>query len=133
MKDRVLGKLGFEGQQLYLDNLPATDRYANHLSWLRVLAPLLPHTIETIFMQEIRRDENLSQLLVVSRIDVPEETHDQEAESFFILEGKCACTVGKKIFYLSAGDYLDIPLHIPHDVKLLSHQVTAIVQRRFQI
>lgn len=131
MKNRLLGKLGFEGEALSLDHLPETSKYANHLSWLKVLLPLLPETIDHIFMQEINRNEHLMQLLVVSQVDVPEEIHEEECESFFILEGECACTIGGEVFQLSAGDYLDIPLQVPHDVRLLTPQVTAIVQRRF--
>jgi mannose-6-phosphate isomerase-like protein (cupin superfamily) len=131
MKNRLLGKLGFEGEALTLDHLPETNRYANHLSWLKALQPLLPATVDAIFMQEINRNEHLMQLLVVSKVDVPEEIHEEECESFFILQGECACTIGDQVFQLSAGDYLDIPLHVNHDVKLLTPQVTAIVQRRF--
>src|ERR1700748_149058 len=78
MKNRLLGKLGFEGEALSLDHLPETSKYANHLSWLVVLKPLLPAVIDQIFMQEINRNEHLMQLLVVSNVDVPEEIHEEE-------------------------------------------------------
>lgn len=129
LKQKVLGSLGFEGDQLQLGQLPPTNRHSNYLSWLKVISPLLPASpVESIFMQEIRRDEQIIQSLVVSKVNVPEETHEEYAESFFILKGRCACTIGGKVFELSAGDYLDIPLHVPHDVRLLSTEVTAIVQ-----
>ncbi|HTK18188.1 MAG TPA: cupin domain-containing protein [Mucilaginibacter sp.] len=128
-KQKILAKLNFAGEELELNNLPSTDRYANHISWLKVLEDLMPtEPVETIFMQEIRRDEKIIQTLVVSKVDVPEEIHGEYAESFFILEGHCACTIGGQVFELFAGDYLDIPLHVPHDVKLLSTEVKAIVQ-----
>jgi mannose-6-phosphate isomerase-like protein (cupin superfamily) len=132
LKQKILGQLGFAGDELNLNNLPATDKYANYLSWLEVIQPLLPQEpVETIFIREIRKDESVAQMLVVSKVDVPEEVHEEYAESFFILEGRCACTIGGEVFELSAGDYLDIPLHIPHDVRLLSPQVTAILQYQF--
>lgn len=128
LKQKILSRLGFAGEELKLDQLPPTSRYSNHLSWIKAISPLLPATVEDIFMQEIRRDERIIQSLVVSKVNVPEEIHEEYAESFFILKGRCACTIGGKVFELSAGDYLDIPLHVPHDVRLLSPEVTAIVQ-----
>jgi mannose-6-phosphate isomerase-like protein (cupin superfamily) len=126
---KTLSRLGFAGDQLDLNHLPPASRYSNYLSWLEVINPLLPKTpVETTFIQEIRRDEQLVQTLVISNVDVPEETHETYTESFFILEGRCACNIGGQVFELSAGDYLDIPLHAAHDVKLLTPQVTAIIQ-----
>jgi mannose-6-phosphate isomerase-like protein (cupin superfamily) len=131
LKHKILALLNFEPEALDLDELPVTDRHSDHLSWLKVIEDLLPkEPVDTIFMQEIRRDENIIQTFVVTRVDVPEETHEAYEESFFILEGHCRCTIGNQVFELSAGDYLDIPLHLPHDVHLLSEQVTAILQYR---
>jgi mannose-6-phosphate isomerase-like protein (cupin superfamily) len=132
MKQRILGRLGFEGDSLLLSDLPPTTKYSNHLSWLRALSSLLPApgSVDSIFMKEVRHDEKIVQTLVVSKVNVPKEIHDEFSESFFILDGKCLCTIGGKEFQLSAGDYLDIPLHVPHDVRLLSPQVTAIIQYR---
>lgn len=129
LKDKVLAQLGFAGEELQLGNLPPTSRHSNYLSWLKAIEPLLPNEpVESIFFKEIRRDERYVQSLVVSRVDVPEEVHESYAESFFILEGRCACTIGGRVFELAAGDYLPIPLHVPHDVRLLTPQVTAILQ-----
>lgn len=129
LKQSILGRLGFAGELLHLKHLPPTSKYSNHLSWLKVLTELLPEEpVERLFMQEIRRDERYVQSLVVSKINVPEEVHEEYAESFFILEGRCACTIGGEVFELSPGDYLEIPLHVPHDVKLLTPEVKAIIQ-----
>ncbi len=129
LKNNVMGRLGFETEALSLNNLPVTDRYANHLSWLKVLAPLMPDTpVETIFRKVLRNDEYISQTLVITKVNVPEEVHEDYAESFFILEGRCTCTVGANVFELMPGDYLPIPLHVPHNVQLITPQVTAIVQ-----
>ncbi|RVT98495.1 cupin domain-containing protein [Mucilaginibacter limnophilus] len=129
LKNNLMGRLGFETDVLSLSDLPAADKYANHLSWLKVLAPFIPKIpVETIFMHEFQRNKNIVQALVITKVDVPEEVHEEYAESFFILEGRCACTVGDNVFELGPGDHLPIPLHIPHDVRLLSPQVTAVVQ-----
>lgn len=131
LKQNILGRLGFADEELDLNNLPPTSKYSNHLSWLKVLESVLPsELVGQLFMQEIRHDEDYVQSLVVSRVNVPEEVHEEYPESFFILEGRCACTVGTEVFELAAGDFLDIPLLVPHDVKLLTAEVKAIVQYR---
>lgn len=129
LKQGILGRIGFADEILRLDDLPLTSKYANRLSWMEVLNPLLPaEPVETIFMRELRRDETVVQTLVVTKVDVPEEVHEAYAESFFILKGRCACTIGSQVFEMAPGDYLDIPLHVPHDVKLLTDEVTAVLQ-----
>ena len=70
-------------------------------------------------------------MLVVTKLDVPQEMHDDIAESFFILKGRCTCTIGDEQVTLNPGDHLDIPLHVNHDVKLESPYVIAILQHQF--
>ena len=125
IKQRVLAAIN----KFSLDNLPETNRESDHRSWLEAVQPLLPaESVDTIIMKELRRDGKIVQILVISVVDVPEEIHEEYTESFFILEGRCACTIDGQVFELSAGDFLDIPLHVPHDVKLITPQVTAILQ-----
>lgn len=62
--------------------------------------------------------------------DAPREIHDNELESFLILEGTCDIIVGNKINSLIPGDYFTIPLHEYHQVKVTSSfACKAILQR----
>jgi mannose-6-phosphate isomerase-like protein (cupin superfamily) len=133
LKNKIMSALGFLTDELLdINNLPATDRYADYNQWLKAVEHLIPaEPFEDFFMQVLRHDEQIAQMLVVTKLDVPEETHAEVAESFFILKGQCACTVGDKVFTLNAGDYLDIPLHTDHDIKILSPYVIAILQHQF--
>lgn len=97
--------MGFEGERLHLKNLPETNRYSNHLSWLRAMSPLIAkQPIDTIFMRELRRDEKIVQTLVITKVDVPDEIHESYAESFFILDGRCSYTIAGKVFNLAPGN-----------------------------
>lgn len=133
LKNKIMGALGLINEEILdIDHLPATDRYADYNQWLKAVEHLIPvEPFEDFFMQVLRHDEKIAQMLVVTKLDVPEETHEAVAESFFILKGQCACTVGDKVFTLNAGDYLDIPLHTNHDIKILSPYVIAILQHQF--
>jgi mannose-6-phosphate isomerase-like protein (cupin superfamily) len=70
-------------------------------------------------------------MLVISKIDVPEEEHDNYLESFFILKGRCECTIGENFYKLGAGDFIEIPLNTPHNIKLSTPVVVAVLQYRF--
>ena len=128
---RVLSVMGFS-ETIDLNDLPLTSRYSDYHSWLKALAALIPdEPVEEFSMHVLRQDNKIAQMLVISKINVPEEVHEDVAESFFILRGQCICKVGEEEFTLNPGDYLDIPLHLTHDVRLTSPNVVAILQHRF--
>lgn len=133
LKEKILGKLGFAGNEvLDINNLPPTDAYSNYLSWLQAVEHLLPAgPFEGLNIQVLQQNDKIAQMLVVAKVDVPNESHDNYAESFFILQGECSCTIDGEEVKLSAGDFLEIPLYAEHDVKMLTPTVTAILQYRF--
>ncbi len=133
LKNRVLAALNFfDEEKIDLDNLPPTSKYSNYSAWLKAVEHLIPaEPFEDFFMYELQRDEHIAQMLVVTKLDVAEEIHEEVGESFFILKGQCACTVGDEVITLNAGDHLEIPLHISHDIKILSPYVIAILQHQF--
>lgn len=50
----------------------------------------------------------------------PQEVHHAEYERFLIIEGTCDIKIGEDVHALSPGDFLEIPLHITHSVKVTS-------------
>jgi mannose-6-phosphate isomerase-like protein (cupin superfamily) len=133
LKNRVLNALNFFDEEVInLDNLPPTGRYSNYSAWLNAVEHLLPaEPFEDFFIKELQHNEQIAQMLVVTKLDVAEEMHEEIGESFFILKGQCACRVGDEVFTLNAGDHLEIPLHVSHDIKILSPYVIAILQHQF--
>ena len=129
IKKRILAALE---DRIDLDNLPPTNQYSNFESWLKAVEHLIPaEPFEDFFAHLLQQNERIAQTLVVTKLNVPEEEHDSIAESFFILKGTCTCTVGKESFILNAGDHLNIPLHTPHDIRIDSPYVIAILQHQF--
>jgi len=133
MRQRVLSSLGFSGTEvLSLDNLPVINEDTDPQPWLDVLAHMLPdEPHEDFTCKVIREDDQIRQMLVISKIDVPEEEHDNLFESFFILKGRCECTIGENFYALGAGDFIEIPLNTPHNIRLTTPVVAAILQYRF--
>ena len=113
-----------------LEERPVLNKYSDYKNWLRLLKPLLPQKLDgNMFVQEFRNDEQVSQTLIWTRVDYPDEVHSDVHESFIILQGRCRCFIDGKAVDLGAGDYLEIPMHKHHDVRVLEVPVLALVQR----
>ncbi len=61
----------------------------------------------------------------------PKEQHDDEYEKFLILEGSCDIVIeGDEVHSLVAGDFLAIPLHKVHEVKVTSDGPCKLILQR---
>jgi mannose-6-phosphate isomerase-like protein (cupin superfamily) len=113
-----------------LNHLPLINRFSKAGPWLEALSSLLPETLaKGRFEYMLTHNERLTQVLIMSATDIEEEVHHKTQESFIILHGECECHIGTEKIKLSAGDFLEIPLHESHDVKVLSSYVVAVMQR----
>lgn len=117
-------------QDISFTQLPFINQYSNYLNWMPLVEQVKPvQLIDGIFNKVLQHNNQITQVLVVSEIDIPEEIHEDEHESFLILDGNCECIVNGKSRLMGPGDFMAIPLYDPHDVILKSKQVTAILQR----
>lgn len=117
-------------QDISFEQLPKINEYSNYHNWLPLINQIKPNEIDGgIFTKVLKYNDEISQVLVVSEINIPEEIHDDELESFLILEGNCECIISGKSRFMGPGDFMAIPLYEPHDVIVKSKQVTAILQR----
>jgi mannose-6-phosphate isomerase-like protein (cupin superfamily) len=136
IKAEILAKIDYQermknGEQIPMPPLlhkgsAATD----YLPWLSMKGMQLPAGAENITAKIIGATAETSIAVVWIKKDTPAETHTDEIESFLILEGTCIITIGHERFLLASGDYLSIPLHTPHHVKVTSSiPCKAILQR----
>ncbi len=116
-------------EQADVNNPALLNKYADAKNWLKLIKPLLPEKLGTdMFIKELRNDNYIAQLIIWTPIDYPDEVHTDEQECFFILEGRCKCFIGETVIEMGPGDFLEIPMHQHHDVKVLE-PVLALVQR----
>lgn len=109
--------------------LPLLNKYSDHKNWLKIVKPMLPETLQKqTLVRNLRNDDVVSQLLIWTTVDFPEEIHSNEQECFIILEGRCRCQIGDQIIEMGPGDFLEIPMYQHHDVHMLE-PVLALVQR----
>lgn len=105
------------------------NEHSDLQQWLNLIEARFPEALTADNFCEVWREaEGLKQVLVVSSFDIEDETHDDVYESFFILKGRCKCTVGSESFYREAGGYIGIPLNEHHQVEVIDAPVMAIVQ-----
>jgi len=131
MQDNIWDKLDNINKERTGDisALPVVNKYSDHNNWKRIVAPFMPQTIpDERIARVLRHSGGVTQVLIISTTDVEEEVHEHEQESFIILEGECECHVGDNVIRLGPGGFIDIPLHVSHNVKILSPYVVAVLQ-----
>ena len=132
-KNKVMGSLEnlLLEKQMDVNRLPLINKFSDHAAWMAAIAPLLPNKVEgEPFMHVLTATDAITQVLVMSATDIPDEVHEDVWESFIILEGECECHIGTdRVVRLTAGGYLEIPMHEHHDVKIISKYVVGIMQR----
>jgi len=117
-------------EQAKLDELPLLNKYSDHNNWLRIVRPVLPKELkDKMFVHVLRDDKKVSQILIWTDVDYPDEVHENVEECFIILKGKCRCYIEDEVVELGPGGFLEIPMYKHHDVKVLEHPVVAVVQR----
>ena len=111
-------------------DLPLLNKYSDLNTWLSIVEPLLPGELkEDMFGKELRNEHGVSQTIIWTKIDYPDEVHDAVEECFIILKGKCRCYIEGEAIEVDAGGFLEIPMFKHHDVRVLNSPVLAVVQR----
>ncbi len=117
-------------QEADLQHLPLLNKYSDPDNWLKIVESLLPGELtEDMLVKELRNEHGISQTIIWTKIDYPDEVHEKVEECFIILKGKCRCNIEGEEIEVDAGGFLQIPMFKHHDVKVLESPVLAIVQR----
>ncbi|MGZ3884342.1 MAG: cupin domain-containing protein [Bacteroidia bacterium] len=103
---------------------------ADYKDWLGRPDMKLPANFNEFHASIIGHTAQATTAIVWINSGAPPETHDNEYEKFLIIEGSCDITIGSDTHSLVAGDYLAIPLHEPHFVKVTSREPCKIILQR---
>ncbi len=110
--------------------LHPASKAAEYARWIEQ-----PHIVEdpanedTYFVPFAMNEEALT-ALVWMRKGAPVETHTDCIEKFLILEGTCNIIIGDKAHPMRAGDYMRIPMFVPHSVVVTSDITCRIIVQR---
>jgi mannose-6-phosphate isomerase-like protein (cupin superfamily) len=110
--------------------LHADSKISDYAQWLN-RPDMAPSAFDDdIFLKIIGYTPQATTAIVWIKTIAPDEVHHDEHESFLILEGTCDITIGDKVHQLVPGDYLSIPLHADHFVKVTSDIPCKVILER---
>jgi mannose-6-phosphate isomerase-like protein (cupin superfamily) len=99
-------------------------------SWLERPDMSAPADFDELYAKIIGFTPQVTSAIVWIKNMAPHEVHDDEYEKFLVLEGTCDITIGEQVHQLTAGDYLSIPLHIGHTVRVTSACPCKVILQR---
>jgi mannose-6-phosphate isomerase-like protein (cupin superfamily) len=98
--------------------------------WLNRPDFQLPKDFNGLYARIIAHNDHSTTAVIWLKDGAPNEVHDREHESFLIVDGSCDIYIEEEIHRLVAGDYLAIPLHRKHHIKVTSHIPCKAIQQR---
>lgn len=106
------------------------SKIGDYEQWLSRRDMVLPDDFNDIFAKLIGHVPGAMTAIVWIKERTPYEVHDVEYERFLILEGTCDIVIDEKSYSLVAGDYMEIPLHAGHHVKVTSETPCKVILQR---
>jgi len=110
--------------------LNENSKVADYAAWLNRADMVAPADYDNLFVKIIGYDAKATTAITWIKEGTPYETHKNEYEKFLIVEGSCDIVTDAKVYSLIPGDYLSIPLHVRHEVKITSKIPCKIVLQR---
>jgi len=102
----------------------------DYSEWLIRKDMLLPADFNEIYARIIGYTPEAISAIVWIKSETSYEVHTDEYEKFLILEGTCDIDIDGDIHQLIPGDYLSIPLHKGHVVKVTSQTPCKVILQR---
>jgi len=102
----------------------------DYLKWLNRADMAMPPEFDEVFAKILSYSETVITAIVWITNMAPQEVHDHEYEKFLILEGTCDIYIADEVHHLKAGDFLTIPLHKEHHVKVTSAIPCKVILQR---
>lgn len=103
---------------------------ADYAEWLNRPDMILPSEFTDIHAKIIGYTPQLTTVIAWIKEMAPQEVHHDEYEKFLIVEGTCDITIGEHVHQLVPGDFLAIPLHVDHHVKVTSDIPCKVILQR---
>lgn len=110
--------------------LDEDSRIEDYEEWLNRPNMQLPEDFKDFHAVIISHTPQALTSIVWLKEGAPLELHHNEYEKFLIVEGSCDITIEDTPHPLKAGDYLSIPLHKNHMVKVTSPGPCKIILQR---
>ena len=82
---------------------------------------------ENILVKPYSSDKNSSSYIIWVKKEVRLHKHEHHTENLFVVEGKGELTVGNNVHLIKKGDYINIPMGIPHGLIVTSSKPMKVL------
>jgi mannose-6-phosphate isomerase-like protein (cupin superfamily) len=113
--------------------LRQSSRVADYASWINRPDFTLPPEVTDVYIKIIGHTPEITTALVWLLEQADSEVHEQEYERFLVVEGTCTVTAGADLFYLTPGDFYEVPLHTPHNIQVTSQEPCKVILQRVAV
>jgi mannose-6-phosphate isomerase-like protein (cupin superfamily) len=102
----------------------------DYTEWLNRKDMVMPDAFNGTHVKIIGYTPEASTAIVWIQNETPYEVHTDEHEKFLIVEGTCDIDIDGTVHSLVPGNYLGIPLHAGHVVKVTSKTPCKLILQR---
>jgi mannose-6-phosphate isomerase-like protein (cupin superfamily) len=110
--------------------LNSNSTIEDYSEWTNRKDMALPDDFNDIYLKIIGYTPQASTAISWLKSETPYEVHTNEHEKFLVLEGTCDIDIDGDIHSLIPGDYLSIPLHAGHVVRVTSQIPCKLILQR---
>ena len=110
--------------------LNAHSKIIDYKEWLDRSDIFLPEDFNEFHAKIIGYTKEALTTITWIKSSAPDEVHENELERFLIIEGTCDITIDGTIHHLAAGDYMEIPLHVNHNLVVTSKIPCKVILQR---
>ncbi len=103
---------------------------ADYNFWLDSGDAIAPKDFKNVHARIIGFTPEMATAIIWVRDFTPPEIHTNQIEKFLMVRGSCDIVIGEEIHRLVSGDFLSIPLHISHHVKVTSIESCVLILQR---
>ncbi|GEO08888.1 cupin domain-containing protein [Segetibacter aerophilus] len=110
--------------------LNENSKISDYDEWLNRSDFLAPGSFSDVYARIIGYTPRITTAIVWIKELAPQEVHHDEYERFLIVEGSCEIIIGQDVHQLVPGNFLSIPLHQNHLVKVTSEIPCKVILQR---
>jgi mannose-6-phosphate isomerase-like protein (cupin superfamily) len=110
--------------------LNENSKISHYQEWLDRADFVAPQNFSDVYARIIGYTPQVTTAIVWIKELAPQEVHHDEYERFLIVEGSCEIMIGENVHQLSPGNFLSIPLHKNHLVKVTSEIPCKVILQR---
>ena len=116
-----------------LDHFSAISSVSDITDWARLTESISAPDEIALHMHELYSGKEGELHVIWLRTGLDPEIHTDELESILVLEGHCTGYLGNEAIAIRPGDFIEIPLHAEHSLKVESDFPAKLILMRRKV